>query len=131
MELDDLGVFLDDEFYIDDDLDDNIDGDINADNIISEEEKDIVSDKKRIERITAPVMTIYEKVNIISQRVRQLDNNFKTTMEEEVAAKGITKSFDIAMLEFNNRKLPNVQIIRNFPDGSYECWSIDDFEEFP
>lgn len=123
MDTEDLANFIDEEIFLEDNIEE--------DDIILEEEKDIFNDKEREEKITAPIMTIYEKVNIISQRIRQLDNNYKTTLPDKVREKKINKSFDIAVLEFEEKKLPGLYIIRPFPDGSYEKWSIDEFEEFP
>jgi|TARA_R110001632_G_scaffold208325_1_gene332672 DNA-directed RNA polymerase subunit K/omega len=131
MDMDDFSDFIDQDTLFDDNIDNQIDGDIEEDEIIITEEKDIYNNKEREEKITLPIMTIYEKVNVISQRIKQLDNNYKTTLPEEVKESNINKSFDIAMLEFNKKKLPNLYIIRPFPDGSYEKWTIDEFEEFP
>lgn len=129
--MDDFSDFIDQDTLFDDNIDNQIDGDIEEDEIIINEEKDIYNNKEREEKITLPIMTIYEKVNIISQRIKQLDNNYKTMLPEEVKDNNINKSFDIAMLEFNKKKLPNLYVIRPFPDGSYERWTIDEFEEFP
>jgi len=131
MDMDDFSDFIDQDTLFDDNIDNQIDGDIEEDEIIINEEKDIYNNKEREEKITLPIMTIYEKVNIISQRIKQLDNNYKTMLPEEVKDNNINKSFDIAMLEFNKKKLPNLYVIRPFPDGSYERWTIDEFEEFP
>lgn len=131
MDTEDFANYIDEDTFFEDDIDNEIDNDVEEDDIILEEEKDVFVNKEREEKLTAPIMTIYEKVNIISQRIRQLDNNYKTTLPEEVNERKINKSFDIAMLEFEKRKLPELYIIRPFPDGSYEKWTIDEFEEFP
>ena len=131
MEVEDFANFLDEDIFIEDDIDNQIDGDIEEDNIILEEKKDIFINKERKEKITPPVMTNFEKVNIISQRIKQLDSNFKTTLPKEVAEKNISKSIDIAMLEFDNKALPPLYVIRPFPDGSYEKWRLNEFEVFP
>ena len=106
---------------------------INLDEDIIEEDevKDIVLEKEITKKITLPTMTMYEKVNIITQRVKQLDSNYKTTIPEEIKEKGITKSIDIALLEFDMKKLPKFSVIRKFPNGTYETWKMEEFEEFP
>jgi DNA-directed RNA polymerase subunit K/omega len=131
MDTEDFSNYLDEDTFFEDDIDNQIDGDVEEDEIIMNEEKDVFVNKERGEKLTAPVMTIYEKVNIISQRIKQLDNNYKTTLPDEVRKNNLSKSFDIAMLEFNNKKLPELYVIRPFPDGSYERWTMNDFEEFP
>jgi len=131
MDTEDFANYIDEDIFFEDDIDNEIDNDVEDEDIILEEEKDVFVNKEREEKLTAPVMTIYEKVNIISQRIRQLDNNYKTTLPEEINEKKINKSFNIAMLEFEKRKLPDLYVIRPFPDGSYEKWTIEEFEEFP
>ena len=131
MDTEDFANYIDEDTFFENDIDNEIDNDVEEDNIIVEEEKDVFVNKEREEKLTAPIMTIYEKVNIISQRIRQLDNNYKTTLPEKVKENNLTKSFDIAMLEFENKTLPGLYVIRPFPDGSYERWTIDEFEEFP
>ena len=131
MDTQDFANYIGEDIFFENDIDNEIDNDIEEDSIIIDEEKDVFINKEREEKSTAPVMTIYEKINIISQRIRQLDNNYKTTLPDEVNEKKMNKSFDIAMLEFEKKKLPNLYIIRPFPDGSYEKWTIDEFEEFP
>ena len=131
MDTEDFANYIDEDIFFEDDINNEIDNDVEDEDIILEEEKDVFVNKEREEKLTAPIMTIYEKVNIISQRIRQLDNNYKTTLPEEINEKKINKSFDIAMLEFEKRKLPDLYVIRPFPDGSYEKWTIEEFEEFP
>jgi len=82
-------------------------------------------------KITLPIMTIYEKSKVISNRVSQLDQNYKSTMEKEIKELGLTKSYDIAMLEFSNGKLPPYEVKRQFPNNTYELWRHEDFEIFP
>ena len=83
------------------------------------------------EKISSPIMTIYEKTKVISERIRQLDNGYKTTIEKEVKEKGIFKSYDIAIMEFELGKIPKYYIKRVLPNNTYELWSHDDFEFFP
>jgi DNA-directed RNA polymerase subunit K/omega len=113
----DLGDDLED----DDDIEEEFEDGLNLLNI----------DKKIEKNTTHPVMTKYEKSVIIAQRIRHLDANYKTTIPEIVKEESITKSFDIAMREFALGKLPPFIIKRDFPDGSYEEWTFEDFKYFP
>ena len=80
---------------------------------------------------TFPRMTIFEKSKIIFKRVVQLEEGYTSTMHDYVIENNISSSFDIAILEFENNKLPEYKIKREFPDGSYELWSHSDFEFYP
>jgi len=120
---DELELNLQNEITIDLDDEDQLEGDL----LISKKEEGVQLEKK----ISPPAMTIYEKINIITERVKQLDNGFKTTMESEVERMGLSKSYDIATLEFNSGKLPPYYVKRNHPNGSYEMWKHEDFLFFP
>lgn len=112
----------------------SIDIDIDDDDEIEEDFVEDINDLKikKIEQIiTLPVMTKYEKSVIISNRMKQLDNNYKTTIPEHIKKEKLTKSFDIAMREFELGKLPPYIIKRKFKDGSYEEWKHEDFRYFP
>ena len=89
---------------------------------------DLVFNNKKI---TSPIMTIYEKVCIISERVKYLDNGYKSTIENEIEELGLSKSYDIAMLEFEMNKLPKYYIKRVMPNNTYELWEHGDFKFFP
>jgi DNA-directed RNA polymerase subunit K/omega len=117
----------------DEDLDIDLDEDIDLEEVNTFDEKliDINFNEERETKISSPVMTIYEKIKILAERVKQLDNNYSTTIPDEVRAKNLNKSIDIAILEFDLRKIPNCNIIRTLPDGSYEKWNIKDFLRFP
>lgn len=118
---------------MDEDFDDFINDEqfLDEEEIILDDDKEVKVEREREIKTTLPVMSIYEKINIISKRIQQIDNGYKTTMPEEVRRLNLSKSMDIAELEFNNKKLPPLFIIRNFPDGSYEKWSIEEFEIIP
>lgn len=122
------------------DLDDLIEVDIEDDENLEDDdelEEEYIEDiinykhKKNEKNITLPVMTRYEKSVIISKRIKQLDNNYKTTIPEIVKKEKLTKSFDIAMKEFQLGKLPPYIIKRTFKDGTYEEWKHEDFKYFP
>lgn len=81
-------------------------------------------------KITSPIMTIYEKISIISERIKYLDNGYRSTVEEEVKKLGLSKSYDIAMLEFEMNKLPPYYLKRVMPNNTYEVWKHGDFDFF-
>lgn len=119
--MDDNFIDLEAEF---DDNDEEIEG--NEDYIFLTKETKLI-----VKKITLPVMTRYEKSVIISARIRQLDNGFKSTIEGIVSDKKLERSFDIAMMEFSMDKLPPYTIKRNMPDGRFEIWQHSDFKYFP
>ena len=51
-----------------------------------------------------------KKTKVISERIKQLDNGYKTTIEKEVKERNIYKSYDIAILEFELGK--NTKVLR-------------------
>ena len=79
---------------------------------------------------TLPVLTKYEKSVVISQRIKQLDKNFKTTIPEIVKSESLIKSYDIALKEYDMRKLPPFIIKRRLGNGKYEEWKMEDFIHF-
>ena len=81
-------------------------------------------------KISLPVLTKYEKSVIISQRIKQLENNFKTTIPEVVKKEGLIKSYQIALKEYELRKLPPFIIKRRLGNGKYEEWKLEDFVHF-
>ena len=98
---------------------------------IVEELEDIESEKYLKEKRTVPVMSIYEKIKILNMRVIQLNSNFKTSIPELVDEKNLSKSLDIAVLEFDTGNLPEYYLKRKFPNGDYELWKHEDFDFFP
>lgn len=89
---------------------------------------------------SVPVMTKYEKSNVISARMEQI-NSSKTfnhngkkvlsIIQDEMITKGITSSFEIAKIEFDRGLLPPYKLIRKFHNGNYEVWRHEDFKYFP
>jgi len=76
---------------------------------------------------TLPYMTIFEKANVIKKRAEQLDNGYKSNIENIVKKEGLTKSDEIAEREFILGKLPPYEIRREWGDGSFEIWTHKDF----
>lgn len=90
------------------------------------------TEQKITERVTLPVMTIYEKVEFLKTRALQLDQNYKTLLDPEtLKEKNLTTSIDIAIEEFNSKKFPPINIKRPLPNGNYEIWEFKEFEIIP
>jgi DNA-directed RNA polymerase subunit K/omega len=99
--------------------------------ILAEEIEDNESEKYIKDKTSAPIMSIYEKIKVLNMRVLQLNSNYKSKIENMIKEKNITKSIDIAVLEFDTGNLPKYYIKRKFPNGNYELWSHEDFLYFP
>ena len=85
-----------------------------------------------VPKMTAPVMSPYEKSTVIIKRIQGLDSNKPSTIDlSELNKKNITSSYDIAMYEFEKNKLPYYEVIRKYPNGNYEKWKHEDFEYYP
>jgi DNA-directed RNA polymerase subunit K/omega len=80
------------------------------------------------EKETVPYMTIFEKSKIIEGRVKQIDDGYKSTIEDIVEKEGLTRSVEIALREFELGKLPGYELKKTWGDGSYEIWKHEDFE---
>lgn len=104
---------------------------IDSEIVFEEDTDEKFADKEVKQKITPPIMFEYEKSNILYKREEQLNNNKPSTMEEYVLKHGITSSYDIALLEFDNGKLPKYHIIRKLDKGYYEKWTHNDFLYFP
>lgn len=110
-----------------------------------EEKEEKVKEEKVVgkelkEKTSIPVMTKFEKSNIISSRIEQINKSkcFKyngkkvlSIIEDELIEKGISEPFEIANIEFDRGKLPPYKLKRAYFDGSYEIWRHEDFEFFP
>jgi len=72
---------------------------------------------------TRNIMTKYEKTSMIGMRTQQLNNNAMTTLTDE-ELKGLTSIRDIAMKEFELKKIP-LMIERNV-NGNKEYWKVED-----
>ena len=109
-----------------------------------EEKEDKVQEKtnqKELkEKKSIPVMTKFEKSNILSARIEQIEKSkcFKyngkkvlSIIEDELIRDGISEPFEIANIEFDRGKLPPYKLKRKYYDGSYELWKHEDFEFFP
>ena len=95
-----------------------------------EQEPDIQSRELKT-KISQPIMYDYEMSNILEKRQSAIDKGSLSTMEKEIARQKITSSYEIALLEFKNGKLPKYNLIRKFDRGYYEVWNHSDFLYFP
>lgn len=102
--------------------------------------KDKNIEKEIKEKKSIPVMTKFEKSNIISGRIQQINKSkcfiyhgkkVLSIIEDELIEKGISEPFEIANIEFDKGKLPPYKLKRAYFDGSYEIWRHNDFEFFP
>ena len=65
------------------------------------------------------------------ERVKMLDDGYKSTIEDIIKKEGIHKSYDIAMREFDLGSLPTYYVKRVLPNNTYEIWQHSDFVYFP
>ena len=82
-------------------------------------------------KITLPRLTSYEKSELIAQRIIDLDNGAKSTIEDIIKQENLYRTRDIAIREYEEMKLPDVDIIGKFPNGDYEIWKLKEFKYFP
>ena len=95
--------------------------------IYKNEKPEVFTPKKK----TPPVMSDFEKVKVISERVMQINKGYKSNIEDVIKEKKLIKSFDIAMEEFRLGKLPQYYVKRKNPNNTFELWSHEDFKFFP
>jgi len=74
-------------------------------------------------RNTIPVITKYEMTYIIAERAAELANGEPST----IAKPGTNNPKEIAILEFNAKKIPN-RIIRNWTNGDQEVWNLNELQ---
>jgi len=69
-----------------------------------------------------PYLTKYEKAKILGVRAQMISNGSPPMIS---VPNDITSTYDIALLEFNEDKIP--LLIRRFlPNGNYEDWRLED-----
>ena len=84
------------------------------------------------EKKTNPILTLYEFSNLLSKRIKQIENGYKSTLSiEEIKEKNLIFSYEIAKEEFKQKKFPPFKIKRIYPNGRYELWNIDEMKFFP
>lgn len=82
------------------------------------------------DRKTSPIMTRFERANIIALRSHEIETG-KGKVDERVASfvkeSGITNSLDIAELELEDLKSPHpIIILRPLDKETYEVWPVRD-----
>jgi DNA-directed RNA polymerase I, II, and III subunit RPABC2 len=75
---------------------------------------------------TKPFLTKFERAKIIGVRAEMLANGAPALVE---VPKGITNVYDIAKLEFKERRVP-LLIRRYLPNGTAEDWRLKDMVIF-
>ena len=127
-------IFVDEDFELEEDeIQEEEEEDIDEEEEDDEEDEDaeIIIDKKELRnRKMLPVLYRYEKAMIIAERAEMIDAQDDTTMPEEVEKLGLTSSIDIAKLEFENKKLPDLTIYRYIRNGKYEKWKLSEMNYF-
>lgn len=94
---------------------------------IEEEETLQEGDNKLVpdeERITPPVLTIYEKVRILGVRAKQLAMGAKVMLKNP----GNKSALELAELELKHNMIPFI-IHRPLPNGKYERWKLSELEK--
>jgi DNA-directed RNA polymerase I, II, and III subunit RPABC2 len=90
---------------------------------IAEDFSDIMRKYEPSKNKTKNILTKYERVKIIGLRSEQLQRGADPYVELDS-----TKEFnprDVAIEELRQRKIP-FMVRRTLPDGSTECWRLDD-----
>ena len=73
---------------------------------------------------TLPFITKYERARVIGERAHQINMGAKPTVE---VAQDLIDGYQIAMIEFEQKKLPFI-IKRPLPNGGCEYWKVKDLE---
>jgi DNA-directed RNA polymerase I, II, and III subunit RPABC2 len=79
--------------------------------------------REQTERVTAPVLTKYERARILGTRALQISMNAPVNVPLE----GETDPLTIALKELRQRKIPII-VRRILPDNTYEDWAIVELE---
>lgn len=88
-------------------------------------------EKKSFPTYFNPVMSTFEKERVIATRAKQIDDGYRSYVEEEILEKGIGNSISIAQIEFEKGKLGNFEIERRFPNGAKLIIKVSEFRYFP
>ena len=75
------------------------------------------------ERISLPILSKYEMVNIIATRAKQISLGAKVLLKNP----GKLQAKELAELELKNKMTP-LKIKRNLPNGRYEIWKISELK---
>jgi len=89
---------------------------------------DIVSYAKTYEQYytgkkqTKPFITKYERAKLLGVRAEMIASGSAAMIP---VPKGVTSAYDIALLEFNAKKIP-LMVRRFLPNGQHEDWRLED-----
>merc|ERR1712023_477014 len=72
-------------------------------------------------KTTTKYLSKFEKARVLGTRALQISLNAPLMIDPE----GETDPLEIALKEFNNRKIPFI-IRRYIPDGTYEDWTMSE-----
>jgi DNA-directed RNA polymerase I, II, and III subunit RPABC2 len=120
---------------IDIDEDDDVDAEDDESGFIENKREtrfDIVNLEKTYENYytqkkeTKPFLTKFERAKLIGTRAEMIANGAPALVE---VPKTITNAYDIAKLEFKERKIP-LLIRRYLPNGTAEDWRLQDMVVF-
>jgi DNA-directed RNA polymerase I, II, and III subunit RPABC2 len=120
---------------IDIDEDDDVDAEEDESGFIENKREtrfDIVNLEKTYENYytqkkeTKPFLTKFERAKLIGTRAEMIANGAPALVE---VPKTITNAYDIAKLEFKERKIP-LLIRRYLPNGTAEDWRLQDMVVF-
>ncbi|KAF7699471.1 DNA-directed RNA polymerases I, II, and III subunit RPABC2 [Cucumispora dikerogammari] len=87
------------------------------------EQQHLIATTPATDRITAPLMTKYEKAHILGVRAMQISKN--SPIFTDIG--DLTDPLKIAMKELKEGKIPFI-VKRRMPDGSYERWKINELQ---
>tara|TARA_B100001093_G_scaffold516076_1_gene593981 strand:- start:837 stop:1262 length:426 start_codon:yes stop_codon:yes gene_type:complete len=73
-------------------------------------------------KLSSPFLSKFEKAKILGIRAEMISAGAPALIS---VPKNITSSYDIAMLEFKQKKIP-LMIKRLLPNGSVEYWRLED-----
>lgn len=118
----------DDDDLLADDDDDRDEEDVETEDI-EEEYEDITNTEFRLRRknISFPILTTYERTNILGTRAQQIMHNSPILIDINTLPEDKRTPYYIALEELKNLKVP-FKVKRKFPDNTYELWNIKDFK---
>jgi DNA-directed RNA polymerase subunit K/omega len=95
-------------------------------------EYDIQEKEEEVEKRTNPILSLYEFSNLMTKRIEQLEDGYKSNLsKEEIKEKNLVLSHEIAKEEFKEKKFPPFKIKRMLPNGRYELWDLEDMKFLP
>ena len=94
--------------------------------LVEEPGETVLLERTGDDRITAPIITSFEKAAILGQRTEDLQKGVDTPkIPLSVIVRENLDAKDIALLEYRQGKIPII-IKRNTQDGYFERWSVEE-----